>query len=392
MKKIGLLLTTHPHRGGVFQYNQSILDALLELPEEEYQVKIVYTSPLWRQYLDNSGGDSLFIDVGLCERLMIFTLHGLLPLPLARWLIGKISSLGRNLLEEKCDLWIFPSEDKWGYLLPVRSLTSIHDLMHRYERRFPEVSSNMQFKMREFLYRSICNWSDGILVDSEVGRNQMVESYGVKPSNVYVLPYIAPKYVRVGNYTPEGFNERYALPDKYIFYPAQFWKHKNHSNLVSAVASLKNMLPDLKLVLAGSQKNAYTEVVDLVRQKHLQDDVLFLGYVPDDDMAELYARARALIMPTFFGPTNIPPLEAFATGCPVAVSGIYGMTEQMGDAALLFDPESVQGIAESIHKLWIDDALCDELARRGRKRSAEWGAVQFADRVRLIIEKTLGLS
>ena len=86
-------------------------------------------------------------------------------------------------------------------------------------------------------------------------------------------------------------------------------------------------------------------------------------------MPEFYRRARAMVMPTFFGPTNIPPLEAFALGCPVAVSNIYGIPEQVGDAALLFDPNSVEEIADCIERLWQDDALCASLISKGHART-----------------------
>jgi len=94
-------------------------------------------------------------------------------------------------------------------------------------------------------------------------------------------------------------------------------------------------------------------------------------------------------MPTFYGPTNIPPLEAFAVGCPVATSGIYGMPEQVGDAALLFNPESVGEIADCIRKLWQDDRLCADLVERGKGRVARWGQPQFNGRLREIVEKII---
>jgi glycosyltransferase involved in cell wall biosynthesis len=106
-------------------------------------------------------------------------------------------------------------------------------------------------------------------------------------------------------------------------------------------------------------------------------------------MPEFYRRARALVMPTYYGPTNIPPLEAFSVGCPVAISGIYGMPEQAGDAALFFDPDSVAEVAASIRSLWVDDALCARLAAAGKKRSADWGKDQFNQRVRLILDTVI---
>jgi glycosyltransferase involved in cell wall biosynthesis len=152
---------------------------------------------------------------------------------------------------------------------------------------------------------------------------------------------------------------------------------------------VKPRLPDVKLVLVGSRKEGYDSILALIRQAHLTEDILIMGYVPDADMPELYRRARALIMPTFFGPTNIPPLEAFVAGCPVAISNVYGIRDQLGDAALYFDPSSTSEIAQAIKRLWTDDELCSDLARRGRQKNAEWGQKEFNERLQAIIENIL---
>jgi glycosyltransferase involved in cell wall biosynthesis len=96
-----------------------------------------------------------------------------------------------------------------------------------------------------------------------------------------------------------------------------------------------------------------------------------------------------MVMPTYYGPTNIPPMEAFVAGCPVAISGIYGMPDQVGDAALLFNHDSVEEIADCIRRLWTDDRLCAELAEKGRRRAANWGQQQFNQRLREIIAKII---
>jgi glycosyltransferase involved in cell wall biosynthesis len=124
-----------------------------------------------------------------------------------------------------------------------------------------------------------------------------------------------------------------------------------------------------------------------VERLGIADSVRFAGYVPEHDMNEFYRRARALILPTLFGPTNIPPLEAFALDCPVAVSGIYGMPEQVGEAGIFFDPYSLESIASSIRRLWVDDGLCQELRAKGKAKAAAWGPAQFAARLQGILRQ-----
>jgi glycosyltransferase involved in cell wall biosynthesis len=106
-------------------------------------------------------------------------------------------------------------------------------------------------------------------------------------------------------------------------------------------------------------------------------------------LPEFYRRARALVMPTFFGPTNIPPLEALSCGCPVAVSNIYAMPEQLGDAALYFDPASPSEIASALERLWRDDALCARLREQGQRRIASWTPAHFARRLKAVLDDVL---
>ena len=144
--------------------------------------------------------------------------------------------------------------------------------------------------------------------------------------------------------------------------------------------------------MAGSKKNHYDAVVSRIAELGAENHVSLVGYVSDRAKLELYRRARALVMPTFYGPTNIPPLEAFELGCPVAASGIYGMPEQLGDAALLFDPESVSEIRDAVERLWADDEVCATLVARGHVRAAKWGPVQFSAKLWAIVDSILAES
>jgi len=297
----------------------------------------------------------------------------------------------RALIAERCDLWVCPNHDRYAFRAPAPTLGTVHDLMHRYERSFPEVSRDGEYERREFHFSETCAWAKGVLVDSEVGKRQLIESYAIPEARAFVLPYIAPRYMREPPSAEDAtFDERYRLPEKFFFYPAQLYRHKNHRALIEAIALMKDAHPDVRLVLVGAtDRNGYDEMRALVAAKGLSERVQFVGYVPDADMPAFYRRARALVMPTFFGPTNIPPLEAFVVGCPVATSGIYGVPDQLGNAALLFDPHSVDEIHDCLIRLWTDDALCAELSERGREHSRRWGPPQFAARFREIVEEII---
>jgi glycosyltransferase involved in cell wall biosynthesis len=390
MKKIGLYLGVDSSAGGVYQYNLAVLDAVSSLPRDSFALVACAKYPNWAPQLAARGIPMVLVRNTWLRRAFWKAWRTLrLPTVPARELCRWGDPLAREFLNQQCDLWIFPSLDRLAFEVPVRSLAAIHDVMHRYETRFPEVSAEGTYRLREWVFGNICQWAEGVIVDSEVGKQQVRTCYGLPGERIHVLPYVAPAYIYDSS-TSIDVSEKYGLPKKYLFYPANFWEHKNHGNLIEAVIRLKAELPDISLVLVGSADNGFEAVMKRMEQRELRKAILILGYVPNEEMAELYRRARALVMPTYFGPTNIPPLEAFAVGCPVAISGIYGMPDQVGDAALLFDPASVEDIARCIKRLWTDDDLCATLASRGRKRAAEWGQHQFTERMNDIIEHVLG--
>jgi glycosyltransferase involved in cell wall biosynthesis len=148
----------------------------------------------------------------------------------------------------------------------------------------------------------------------------------------------------------------------------------------------------IPVVFCGSHSGAlrerhFDEIMSVASGLRIGKEVRYLGYVPDEDMSGIYAAAVALVMPTFFGPTNIPILEAWAFGCPVLTSDIRGIREQAGDAALLVDPCSVEAIAEGIHRLWTDETLSSRLAERGRQRLASYTPDDYRQRLNAIVEE-----
>ena len=120
--------------------------------------------------------------------------------------------------------------------------------------------------------------------------------------------------------------------------------------------------------------------------------VTVLGFVSDRKMVYLYKHAMGMVMPTYFGPTNIPPLEAMALGCPVAVSNNYAMPEQIGKAALYFHPDKPEEMADCIEILWTDAERRNKLIESGYKRVRKWTKEEFSHRLYRIINAVLAES
>lgn len=384
MRSIGLFIYVAFGSGGMFQYSQQLLAALLTLPRDKFKITVFYVDAAWAGIVPPDVTSTQVKFPGYVDTILKVLFRLRIPNGIIRWLFS-LTDL-KQISDSKLDLVIFPSQDLAGIFLSPVSVNVVHDIMHRYEPQFKESSSMGRGKFRDRLFSSFCESSAIVLVDSEVGKQQLMESYGASPSKIGVLPYIAPDHIV--NYDDQP-NQQYfkdlKLPRKFIFYPAQFWPHKNHKILIEAAKLLHKELKDLKLIFIGPRNHAYEEIYNSVQQNGLADVVRFIDYVPNKVLGGFYKRARAMVMPTYYGPTNIPPLEAIALGCPVAVSGIYGMPAQLGDAALYFNNQDAMDVAGVIKRLWTDDSLCDSLRSNQKAHLARWNRDEFNKRLQQII-------
>jgi glycosyltransferase involved in cell wall biosynthesis len=112
-----------------------------------------------------------------------------------------------------------------------------------------------------------------------------------------------------------------------------------------------------------------------------------LGHVPNADMAALYRASEGIVFPTFFGPTNIPILEAWKLDTPVLTSDIRGIREQVGEAGILVDPSSVESIALGVQRLWTDKRAAERLVAAGRARLGSYGPEAFAAKLEEALER-----
>ena len=281
----------------------------------------------------------------------------------------------QNQRQIQIDQWIRMQQiDIVWFLHPMDTLVSVPyiatvwDLQHRSRPYFPEVSvTGWSWEERERTYSSILPRASYILTGTHAGKNEIVHYYRVNPDNVIVNPLPAPSSSTENHSdTISDIRKRYGIRADFVIYPAQFWPHKNHVNLLIALAILNRKRgKTIDMVFTGSDKGNADHVLEKINELGLHDQVHILGFVPREDLKALYSKARALTFPSFFGPDNIPPLEAFALGCPVTASRVSGAEEQLGDAALLFDPANPDDIASAILTILEDDQLRARMTQNG---------------------------
>ena len=266
-------------------------------------------------------------------------------------------------------------------------ITTVWDLQHRLQPYFPEVSISGEWDNREKSFLKMLRQAAFIITGTEVGKAEIEKFYHIPAERIKVIPFFAPQFTSISKLTDQDIIKKYNLPSQYLFYPAQFWPHKNHIGLLLAIKLLKEKYDiEFPLVFVGSDKGNESYVREMVQKLNLSQQVYFLGFVPQEDMVNLYGHAFALTFMTFFGPDNLPPLEAMALGCPVIASNVSGAKEQLGDAALLVDPKKPEEIAEAIKSLSEDSALRQDLIERGLIRASQWTAQDYIKEIFSVID------
>jgi glycosyltransferase involved in cell wall biosynthesis len=199
--------------------------------------------------------------------------------------------------------------------------TTILDLQHEF---LPRNFSRSELAYRRYLYRASAQRSRIVIAISEHARETLIERLGLEGERVRTIHL----GVDLGRFTP-GADER----EPFLLYPANAWAHKNHETLFRAL----DLLPEYRLVLTGFGGP-------------VPDRVESLGRVGDEELAQLYRRAAALVFPSLYEGFGQPVLEALASACPVACSDLPPLREVAGEAAVYFDPLEPEAIAAAVHR------------------------------------------
>ena len=285
----------------------------------------------------------------------------------------KYSPFEKELIKSNIDLVYFLSPISLHESLEeLNYITTLWDLCHLDEPEFPEIRKDKEFERREMSYKNILSRAVAILVDSETGKRNVALSYNINLDRIHVMPFQPAKAIRSErdfNVTQDlNVSDKFKV-DKYIFYPAQFWAHKNHVYLLEGLFLLEHRYGlKISVIFSGADKGNKKYVENYSRKLKIEKQVHYAGFVSDNEMIELYRQSIALVMPSYFGPTNLPPLEAFQLGTPVLYPNKPGLKEQVGNAALLMDLKDPNSMALHLKDLIEKKQLRDQLINAGYER------------------------
>ncbi len=265
--------------------------------------------------------------------------------------------------------------------IPRTELPSVVTLLDVQHHDLPGFFSRAEGTYRRRAYDRAARDADVVVTISEFSRERIVETLGIPAGRVVAVP-LGVDHERFSAVGPSGDLD---LPERYLFYPANLWPHKNHERLIEALAQA----PEAELVLSGQDYGRLAGLMERARALGVGDRVRHVGHVPHAAVPELYRSATGLIFPSLYEGFGLPPLEAMACGCPVAAADAGSLPEIVGDAGLLFDPHDAEAMGSAMRTLWEDEGERERLSLAGRERSLRFTWRAAAERHREVYSGVL---
>jgi glycosyltransferase involved in cell wall biosynthesis len=243
----------------------------------------------------------------------------------------------------------------YGCRFKIPTLAWIADFQHR---RLPIMFSRTNYYWREVGYWALSYCATRIMVSSQDAKRDCENFYPHSFGRVDAIPFA----VRINKTQSAGelkeIRELYDLPEKFFFMPNQFWKHKNHLNVIETLNRIKQLGGDLVIVATGNPKDSRhpehpQQVLDLITHYGLEKQLIFLGLIPFQHILPLMRLSAGMINPSYFEGWSTTVEEAKAVGTPLLLSDLPIHQEQTEGKAAFFDPNDNENIAAVLEREWL---------------------------------------
>jgi glycosyltransferase involved in cell wall biosynthesis len=315
------------------------------------------------------GGRLRELGRGLASRLPSRAATALVDL---YWKVAHRPSRNGPLKELGADLLFCPFTAPFHHTSGTPTVCVVYDLQFL---RYPQFFEAEERFGRAANFRDATGMAARLVCISDYVRSSVLDAAEIDPARVLTVPIrLATRLRASDDRAPAGaVLDRFRLrPDRYLLYPANFWRHKNHRMLLTAYGQHLARHPDsdLALVCTGQPGPEMDSIAHSAELMGLAERCRFPGFVATAELNALLDHCRAVIFPSLYEGFGMPVLEAMEHDRPVACGNRTSLPEIAGDAALQFDPRVPEEIADAIETIDRDDELRDRLIERGRERRA----------------------
>ena len=256
------------------------------------------------------------------------------------------------------------------FFSPCPVVVTLHDLIPLTHPETEKLAARIYWRIQ---IPVAARRSSYIITDSEFARGEIMAMFGTPADRIsaVMLGFNPEMIERKTAGDKERVSAKYGLPERYILYVGTIQPRKNIQTLVEAFNLLKrdHAIPH-SLVIVGRKGWLYNDLFARIRELGLENDVIFTGFVPDEELPAIYDGADVFSYLSFFEGFGLPPLEAMACGVPIVVSNTTSLPEVVGDAGIAVGPHDVAAVADAIFGILNDPQLAAAFRERGMERSA----------------------
>jgi glycosyltransferase involved in cell wall biosynthesis len=284
----------------------------------------------------------------------------------------------RNLNEFSivhCPTVVAPFFFKAGKNSNTKIIMTVHDIIPLIYPKYNILRRQIYFK---YFLKYRLRFVDYFIVPSKAVKYDIENYFEIDPSRISVIHEGV-----TDNYKPSNFKKQ-----NYILAVSTLEPRKNFKRIIDCYIKLKkeNRIRD-KLIIVGKTGWHFKEIIDIPEK--LSDSIIFKGYIPEEQLIELYQQAKFFIYPSLYEGFGLPIVEAMASGCPIITSNVSSIPEVAGDAAFYINPKSNRQLIDGILKLSGDGNLRQKLALKGLKQAKKFSWKQCAEKTILLYEKII---
>lgn len=361
--------------GGVQQVIRSLAIGFSELGDASVQrVWIVYKNTTWWKGILPT--NDVIIELDIPYKVIVDTIFRISPriisfvYPIFRLLQPDKAFLDEVLFSHGVAVVHLPFQD--GLQTDIPKIYHPHDLQHVY---LPKNFSWFQRHHRNTKWKQHAKSARVVMAASASVKHDLETCWSIDPAKILVVPIPPPK--RKWHTTS---TKRFAEGD-YVVYPAVFWKHKNHENLIRAIFQMVNRGEHITCVLAGAKGPEFKRCEKLIRKLSLENHIKILGHVPDAEFGGLISGSSCVVIPSLFEAASLTVWEAQIAGVPVACSDIPIFREQADDSAAYFDPYDPTSIANVLNEVLTNSQLRGSLIEKARTKTSMLKNRLFAEQM-----------
>ncbi len=370
---------------GIGRYTFELVKHLLEIDKKNEYV-LFFNEPEFRT-------ESRELRAENCKKVLVNAKH---------YSLREQTVFLKKLYKEKLDLMHFTHFNA-PILYRKSCIVTIHDLTPSF---FPGKKFNKIYRKLAYnvTIKSIINRAKKIIaVSNNTAKDIIKVAPKTKSKIITIYESVAKEFSKKPNQKNlESTKKKFNLNDNFLLYTGVWRDHKNVVGLIKAFEKVLKapLLParhgsggngawGLQLVITGKEDPFYPEVKETVKALKLENDVIFTGFVPEEELLSLYHLCKAYVFPSFYEGFGLPVLEAFACDKPLICSNKSSLPEVAGkDNAVFFNPYDVNDMAEKILKVLSDENLQKKLIENGQKRLKNFSWKKMAEETLRVYQNT----